>query len=164
MDVFSRRAWFYAVSGAGIVATLAGQGAKAPSFWARTLDGDRYTNDTVKGKVLLLQFWTTWCPKCRRDQPSIENIAEEFKDKGLIVLAVNVGEPKKKVRKYLEESPRNCKIVLMEDTNLAAMFAANAYPVYVLIDREGSLAGRQVGAGGEPALRQLLAKAGIEAE
>ncbi len=77
---------------------------------------------------------------------------------------MNVGEPKKKVRKYLEDSPRSCKIVLMEDTNLAAMFATKVYPVYVLVDRDGSLAGRQNGASGEGGLRRLLAKAGIVSE
>jgi thiol-disulfide isomerase/thioredoxin len=166
MHLFSRRAFLASISGAGIASTLAGQDARerAPSFWAKTLDGDRYTNDTVKGKVLLVQFWTTWCPYCRRDQPSVETISDEFKDKGLIVLAVDVGEPKKKVRKYLDDSPRSCKIVLMEDTNLAAIFATKVYPVYVLIDRDGSLAGRQNGAGGENGLRRLLAKAGVVAE
>ena len=71
---------------------------------------------------------------------------------------------KKKVRKYLEESPRSCKIVLMEDTNLAALFATRVYPVYVVIDRDGNLAGRQKGASGEGGLRRLLARGGMGAE
>jgi thiol-disulfide isomerase/thioredoxin len=166
MGVISRRALLISIPGASSAAMLSAQNEaeKAPNFWARTLDGDRYTNDTVKGKVVLLQFWTTWCPHCRRDQASVENIVEDFKGKDLIVLAVDVGEPRKKVRKYLEESPRSCKIVLMEDTNLAAMFATTAYPVYVLIDRDGNLAGRQTGSSGEAGLRRLLAKSGMAAE
>ena len=67
---------------------------------------------------MLVQFWTTWCQYCRRDQPSVENITESSKTRVLIVLAVDVGEPKKKVQKYLEDSPRSSKVVLMEDTNL----------------------------------------------
>jgi thiol-disulfide isomerase/thioredoxin len=163
MRVISRRSWLASIPGAGIAGMLSAQDAleKAPNFWAKTLDGDRYTNESVKGKVVLVQFWTTWCPYCRRDQASVENIISDFKDNGLIVLAVDVGEPKKKVRKYLEESPRSCKIVLMEDTNLAALFAARSYPVYVVIDRDGNLAGRQKGAAGESALRRLLAKGGM---
>ena len=166
MRVISRRALLISIPGAGFAAMVSAQDVpeKAPNFWAKTIDGDRYTNDTVKGKVVLVQLWTTWCPHCRRDQPSVENIIEDFKDKGLIVLAVDVGEPKKKVKKYLEESPRSCKIVLMEDTNLAAMFATTAYPVYVLIDRDGNLAARQNGASGEEGLRRLLAKSGMVAE
>jgi len=52
----------------------------------------------------------------------------------------------------------------MEDTNLAAMYQANVYPIYVVIDREGNIAGTQRGAGGEDALRRLIARAGLESE
>jgi thiol-disulfide isomerase/thioredoxin len=164
MHVISRRALLIAIPGA--VAALPAQDTpqKAPNFWAKSLDGDKHTNDSLKGKVALVQFWTTWCQYCRRDQPSVESLTTEFKDKGLIVLSVNVGEPKKKVKKFLEDSPRSSKVVLMEDTNLAAMFATRAYPVYVVIDRDGNLAGRQNGAGGEGSLRRLLAKAGMGEE
>ena len=77
---------------------------------------------------------------------------------------MNVGESKKVVKKYLDQYPRTCRIVLTEDTNLAAMYAATAYPIYVVIDREGNIAGTQRGAAGEDALRSLLAKAGLGAD
>ncbi|MGH9722100.1 MAG: TlpA family protein disulfide reductase, partial [Bryobacteraceae bacterium] len=102
----------------------------APRFTARTIDGERFSNDTVKGKVVLVQFWTTWCGYCRRDQPAVETITREFKDK-LIVLAVDVDETRSKVRQYLADSPRSCKIVLSEDTNLAGVFEANSFPLYI---------------------------------
>lgn len=134
----------------------------APHFSAKTLNGEKFTNESTKGKVVLFQFWTTWCPYCRAEQDTVDAIAKEYSDQGLIVLAVNVGESRKKVKKYLEESPRSVPVVLTEDTNLAAMYAATSYPVYVLIDREGNVLKRQNGAGGETALRRMLAKAGIE--
>jgi thiol-disulfide isomerase/thioredoxin len=136
----------------------------APKFRAKTLDGEEFTNDSVKGKVVLFQFWTTWCPYCRQDQAAVDAVVHDFADKGLVVLAVNVGESKKKVKQYLEESPRACKIVLTADTNLAALYAAKSYPLYVLLDRDGNIAGQQDGAAGEDALRQLLAKAGLDSE
>jgi thiol-disulfide isomerase/thioredoxin len=137
---------------------------RAPRFRAKTLDGETFTNDSVKGKVVLLQFWTTWCQYCRREQPVVDDINKEFADKGLVLLAVNVGESKKKVKKFLEENPRSVRIVLTEDTNLAAMYAATAFPIYVAIDREGNIAGMQRGAGGERALRALLSRAGLESD
>jgi thiol-disulfide isomerase/thioredoxin len=136
----------------------------APRFTAKSLDGEKFSNEALRGKVVLVQFWATWCQYCRRDQPSVDAIVEDFADKGLVVLAVNVGEPKRKVKQYLAESPRSCRIVLMEDTNLAALYAARTYPLYVLIDREGNVAGRQTGAAGEDALRRLLRKAGMDGE
>ena len=139
-------------------------GEPAPRFHAKTLTGETFTNESVKGKVVLLQFWTTWCPYCRGEQSLVDDIQHEFADKGLIVLAIDVGESKKTVRKYLAEHPRACPIVLNEDTNLAAMYAAKAFPIYVLIDRDGDIAGTQHGAGGERALRRLLRRAGFESE
>jgi thiol-disulfide isomerase/thioredoxin len=118
----------------------------------------------VKGKVVLLQFWTTWCPYCRKEQDAVEALVHDFTARGLVVLAVNVGESKKKVKQYLADSPRSCKIVLTDDTNLAALYAAKSYPLYVLIDRDGNLASQQDGAAGEGALRDLLARAGLDAE
>jgi thiol-disulfide isomerase/thioredoxin len=131
----------------------------APRFRARTMSGESFNTESVKGKVVLLEFWTTWCQYCHVEEPLVEAINKEFADKGLIVLAIDVAESKKTVKKYLEQHPRACRIVLTEDTNLAAMYQANVYPIYVVIDRAGNISGEQRGAGGERALRGLLASA-----
>lgn len=148
-------------------AILAGAGSDdepAPRFHAKTLSGESYTNQSVKGKVVLLEFWTTWCPYCKNEEALVDGLDHEFADKGLLVLAVDVAESKKKVKQYLQQSPRSCRIVLTEDTNLAAMYQAITYPIYVVIDREGNIAGEQRGAAGERALRGLLRRAGVGAE
>jgi thiol-disulfide isomerase/thioredoxin len=111
--------------------------------------------------VVLLEFWTTWCHFCAEEAPLVERLSHEFNDKGLTVLAVNVGESKKLVKKYLEQHPRTCRVVLTDDTNLAAMYQATVYPIYVVIDRDGKIAATQRGAGGERALRHSLSRAGI---
>jgi thiol-disulfide isomerase/thioredoxin len=134
----------------------------APRFNAVTTTGEKFTNDSIKGKVTLLEFWTTWCGYCAEEAAFVDKIGHELADKGLILLAIDVGESKKTVKKYLEQHPRNCKIVMMEDTNLAAMYQANVYPIYVVIDRDGFIVGTQRGAGGEDALRRLIARAGLE--
>lgn len=134
-----------------------------PHFAARTLDGERITTESVKGKVLLLDFWATWCPPCKSEEPVIESVIKDFAKDGLLVVAVNMGEPRRKVKKYLESSPRSSKVVLAEDTTLAAICDARSYPLYVLVDREGQVVGVQKGAAGESALRRLLSKAGLEA-
>ena len=126
------------------------------------MTGETYTNDNVKGKIVLLEFWTTWCPYCRREQSLVDSIDREFSGKGVVVLAVDVAESKKKVRQYLQDSPRSCRIVLTEDTNLAAMYQANSYPIYVVIDRDGNIAAEQRGAAGERSIRRMLRKAGVE--
>jgi thiol-disulfide isomerase/thioredoxin len=147
-----------------VTSALAGSKARepAPRFNATTTSGEKFNNDTVKGKVLLLEFWTTWCGYCEQERPFVERLNEEFGSKGLLILAVNVGESKKTVRKYLEQHPRKARIVLTDDTNLAAMYTATSYPIYVVIDREGNIAGTQKGAGGEPALRELVGRGGLQ--
>ena len=136
----------------------------APRFRAKTLTGESYNNQSVKGKVVLLEFWTTWCTYCKDEEVLVDAIDHEFSAKGLVVLAVDVGESKKTVQKYLQEHPRSCRIVMTADTNLAAMYQANSYPIYVVIDRDGNIAGEQRGAAGERGLRNLLRRAGVGAE
>ena len=134
---------------------------RAPRFNAKTTAGEKFTNDTTKGKVVLLEFWTTWCQYCLEEASYVEKFNREYGDKGLLVLTINVGESKKTVKKFLEQHPRKTRIIMTEDTNLAAMYEATAYPIYVVIDKDGNIAGTQRGAGGEEALRDLLASGGI---
>ena len=113
---------------------------------------------------MLLEFWTTWCPYCKEEEPLVDAVDHEFSSKGLVVLAVNVGESKETVKDYLRDHPRSCRIVMTSDTNLAAMYQANSYPIYVVIYREGNIAAEQRGAAGEKALRGLLRRAGVGEE
>ena len=140
------------------------RGDAAPHFVAKTLDGERLTSESLKGKVVLIQFWATWCTYCKKDEPALQTVTREFEKDGLVVLAVDMGEPRRKVKKFVDASPRPWKVVLAEDTTLAAICEAKAYPMYVVIDREGMVAGTQHGAAGEGALRRLLAAAGLEGD
>jgi thiol-disulfide isomerase/thioredoxin len=134
----------------------------APKFKAKTLDGESLNNDSVRGKVVLLEFWATWCPYCRRDEPALQELVEDYEGNGLLLVGVDVAESRKTVKRYLESHPHAGKTVMMEDTNLAAAFAAKAFPYYVLIDREGYVVGEQRGSGGAASLRKLLKRAGLD--
>jgi thiol-disulfide isomerase/thioredoxin len=153
---------FKGVMAATVMMAIAMGAEPAPSFHAKSIDGENYSNGSLKGKVVLLQFWATWCKYCRGEQPVVDELTEEFADRGLVVLAVDFMEPKKTVKKYLAAMPRACKVVLTEDTNLAALYPSQSFPLYVLIDRDGNIAGTQKGAGGANSLRRLLRKAGLE--
>jgi thiol-disulfide isomerase/thioredoxin len=139
-------------------------GQPAPHFRAKTTAGDQFNNASVKGKVVLFEFWTTWCKYCEGEAGIVDDLAKEFAGKGLIVLAVDVLESDQTVKKYLADHPRTVPIVLTKDTNLAAMYNARSYPIYVVIDRDGNIVGEQRGASGERGLRRLLTRAGIEAK
>ena len=136
----------------------------APRFSATTTRGEKFNNESLKGKVVLLEFWTTWCGFCLKEAGFVDRINDAYANKGLVILAINVGESRKTVKKYLEQHPRSTRIVYMDETNLAAMFEAKSYPIYVVIDRDGNVAGEQRGAAGEGALRDLLASGGLDDE
>jgi thiol-disulfide isomerase/thioredoxin len=136
----------------------------APRFHAKTLDGEQFSNESTKGKVILFEFWTTWCPYCKSEESLVDELTSEFADKGLVVLAVDVAESKKVVQQYLKDHPRKCRIVMTGDTNLAAMYAAKSYPIYVIVDRAGKIVDTQRGAGGQRSLRRSLARAGLESK
>jgi len=134
----------------------------APDFKAQTLDGAEIDLAALRGKVVLLDFWATWCVPCKRDLPAIEKLHREFRQKGLTVLGVNVGEEKADVQKFLSALRVTHPIVQVDESNeLLAKLAVNAFPTTVLIDRKGNVAAYEVGARGEAALRADLAKLGI---
>jgi thiol-disulfide isomerase/thioredoxin len=137
-------------------------GEPAPRFHAKTTTGELFNDDSIKGKVVMFEFWTTWCKYCEEEARFVDDIATEFKSKDLIVLAVDVLEPDQRVKKYLVEHPRSVPIVLTKDTNLAAMYNAQVYPIYVMVDRDGNIAAEQRGAAGERGLRRMLRNAGLE--
>ncbi len=132
----------------------------APDFSGRTIYGEYFSRDRLKGRPVLVQFWATWCGYRRRDQPDVESIAREFSGR-LTVLAVSVREPRMTVSRYLAQFPRTSKIVLSEDTNLVDAFEPGGFPHYFLLDASGRQTGEQRGAAGMPGLRHLLQSAGL---
>jgi thiol-disulfide isomerase/thioredoxin len=134
----------------------------APDFTAKALGGETFTKDSVRGSVVLVQFWTTWCPVCREDQSAVESLSSEFAAQRLVVLAVNVRESEATVRRYLAERPRSCPVVLTRDTDLVAKFNPHSFPQYMVFDRAGNVAGTQNGGAGEESLRYLLRRAGLK--
>jgi thiol-disulfide isomerase/thioredoxin len=139
----------------------ADSGGRAPAFSARSFDGANFSNASLRGRVVLLEFWATWCPHCRDDQAAVENMRRKFSGDGLVVVTVDVGEPESTVMEFLRKHPTSCPVVLDEDKSFSARFGKHGYPYYVLIDADGNIAGTQNGAGGEASLLYLLERAGL---
>ena len=137
-------------------------GQPAPSFNVRTLEGVSYNNASLGGSPTLLQFWTTQCADCRDDQAAVDEIDSKFAGHGLVVLAIDEGEAAATVQKYLREHPRTVRIVLDERREIARRFGKHRNPYYVLIDRQGRIAGTQRGAAGQQGLMSLLKRAGLQ--
>ena len=130
------------------------------SFRATTIEGEEITARSVNGRAILIQFWVTWCPYCRRDQSAVDKIVDSYSEQ-VLVLAVDRGEKRKIVEEYLKKSPRSCAVVLSADTDLTKFSAVNTSPYYVLISPSGQVLGTHRGLAGLEGLRNLLRKAGI---
>jgi thiol-disulfide isomerase/thioredoxin len=117
----------------------------------------------TQGKVVLLDFWTSWCAPCKRESPIIEKLHKEFRAKGLVVLGVNVGEDKETMDKYVTTAHLTYpSLQLGVDDEALKSLSINAYPTLVLIDRTGKVALYDIGAKSEASLRAALAKTGIK--
>jgi thiol-disulfide isomerase/thioredoxin len=133
-----------------------------PGLEAKAIDGAAIGRAALRGKVVLLDFWATWCAPCRLDLPILEKLHKEFGGKGLVVLGVNVGEDADTVTRFLETTRLTYPIVrLASDHELVTGLSVTAFPTVALMDRDGNVAAYEVGALGETALRAHLSKLGI---
>lgn len=107
------------------------------------LEGNEVRLSDFKGKPLILWFWTTWCPYCRKDIVRLNNIYPELKLSGIELLAINVDEPKGKIARFLKSHPVDFNIFQDRDGRCAFSHDIIAVPTYLLIDRKGKVEFRQ---------------------
>ncbi len=118
----------------------------APEFSLSTPDGRTVGLAQLRGKVVFLNFWATWCPPCRLEMPSMERLHKEFKDQGLALLAVDVGESPKQVARFMAEFRLSFPTLLDEDGEVSTRSGVRGLPTTFLIDRSGRIVGTAVGA------------------
>jgi thiol-disulfide isomerase/thioredoxin len=99
----------------------------------------------LKGKVVFLNFWATWCGPCRAEMPSMEAIYLKYKDRGLEILAVNSGERSPEVLTFMADYGLTFPTVLDRDGAISRAYGIQAIPTSYLIDREGNMILRMVG-------------------
>ena len=112
--------------------------AKAvPPFDLVDLDGRRWTLQALAGKVVLLNFWATWCEPCRMEMPSLDAASKLHRAAGLVVLAVNYKESAPTIRAFLGRMPYKATILLDAEGDAAAAWTPRVFPSTVLIGRDG---------------------------
>jgi thiol-disulfide isomerase/thioredoxin len=137
-------------------------GKRAPDLKAKSVHGDDVDLHGLRGKVVMLDFWTTWCIPCKRELPVLEKLHTEFHDSGLELVGINVDDEQGAVRDFVKSVGLPYPVVPLDSAHdLVTTLAVNAFPTVVLIDREGKIVSYEVGARGEAALRADLAKLGI---
>jgi len=122
-------------------------GKPAPDFELELIGGSRFHLAQSKGKIVILDFWATWCGPCLQAMPQVERVASEFRDRGVQLIAVNLQEEPKQISSMLERHKLQPSVALDLDGAVAEKYAANAIPQTVIIDRDGTVARLYVGGG-----------------
>jgi peroxiredoxin len=109
------------------------------------LTGKRVMLSDFKGKILFLNFWTTWCPTCREEMPSMQKLYTRFTDKDFAMLAVSVKEPASVVKKFFKDYSLTFTALLDSDGELMTQYGVRAIPTTYIIDRDGAIIGKAFG-------------------
>lgn len=109
------------------------------------LDGNSVRLSYFKDKIVFLNFWTTWCPQCRYEMPSMQKLYMHFKDKDFAMVAINLNEPAAVVKKFLKDYKLTFTVLLDSINELGAPFGIRGIPTTYIIDRDGGIIGKTVG-------------------
>ena len=117
----------------------------APEFSLKGEGGKLYRLSDFRGQVVLLNFWATWCPPCRREMPSMERAWKILKDKGVVILAINVGEDEDKVFEFTGQYPVSFPLPLDLDASVVRQYRVTGLPTTYIINPKGLITHRTMG-------------------
>ncbi len=124
--------------------------APAPAWKLKDVDGNVVSSDQFKGKVLVVDFWATWCGPCRTEIPGYVALQKKYRDAGLVVIGVSLDQQGPGVvKKFITTQKVDYQIVMGTDEVVEAFGGMDAIPTTFIIDRDGNIRDRKVGA--EPA-------------
>ncbi len=118
----------------------------APAFTLADPAGHRVALADLRGRVVFLNFWATWCVPCRKEMPAMERLHERYRDRGLSVVAVNFHESSAAVERFARELGLTFTAAVDGDGDVSRRFRVRGLPVTFLIDRDGRLLWRSIGA------------------
>jgi thiol-disulfide isomerase/thioredoxin len=133
--------------------------AKA-DFTLSDLEGKSWTLRDLRGKVVLVNFWATWCPPCRKEMPDLDALYKKFKSQGLVILAID-DEEVGKIKPYLAEHPVSYPILLDPGRKTNESFRVDGIPKSFVYDREGKLVAQSIDMRTQKQFLEMLAQAGL---
>lgn len=111
----------------------------APGFDLAAMDGGRVALEDLRGQVVMVNFWATWCGPCREEMPHLEALYQRYSDLGFTLLGVNVEEDSSGADEFLSETPVSFPILFDPGNQVSELYDVVAMPSTVLIDRSGNM-------------------------
>ncbi len=111
----------------------------APGFRLETLDGKSVALEDLKGQVVMINFWASWCGPCRQEMPLLDKLYAKYKPMGFTLLGVNVEPDPKLATGFLEKTPVTFPILLDKDSSVSKLYQVAGMPSTVIVDRKGNL-------------------------
>lgn len=119
-------------------------GDSAPNFRITADNGKVMTRNDFGGKLLVLNFWATWCPPCVQEMPSLDEMQQRLKDKGLVVLAVSVDRNEKSYQEFLRRLPVSFVTARDPEANISSEYGTYKYPETYVIDSKGKVVAKYI--------------------
>ncbi len=130
-------------------------------FTLADLGGKIWTLKELRGKVVLLNFWATWCPPCRKEMPDLETLNQQFKDQGLVILAIS-DEDAGKVKPFIAQQKVTYPILLDPGRKVNELFQIEGIPKTFVYDRNGKLVAQSIDMRTRRQFLEMLAQAGLK--
>ncbi|QYZ67033.1 MAG: redoxin [Gammaproteobacteria bacterium (ex Lamellibrachia satsuma)] len=110
----------------------------APDFTLKSLNGENLRLSELRGEVVMINFWASWCGPCRQEMPLLEELYQRYQPLGFTLLGINVEQDDAKVRKLSKELGVSFPILFDNDNRVSKDYAVSAMPTTLLIDRDGN--------------------------
>ena len=130
-------------------------------FTLTSMDGKTYSLGGLKGRIVLLNFWATWCPPCRKEMPDMERLYRTYEKQGLTIIAVS-DEDRATVEQFLAKNSYSFPVALDPGREVNTSFSVDGIPKSFIFDREGRLAAQAIDMRTESQFMELLKLAGLE--
>ena len=114
-------------------------GGAAPTLALRDLEGSLHRLEDYRGKVVLINFWATWCEPCREEMPSMNRLRASLAGRPFDVLAVNLAESEPRIRRFMEQVPLDFAVLMDRDSAAAKRWQARLLPVSFLLGPDGRI-------------------------
>lgn len=122
-----------------------GKGTKAPGFTFENLEAEKVALEDLRGKVVFLNIWATWCEPCRDEMPSMEQLYQKLRGRPFEILAVSIDRDASKVMPFRDEFSLTFPILLDPRSRITRLYRATGVPETFIIDAEGVIAERVIG-------------------